>query len=179
MLRNFGLMLTRAIHQGCIKAVYSWRTFFIILALHEKHILISPCPPHQNQPLETGPVYGNIKITSFPMGMLRKAFGSRSSEVDRHGSTIQLRSADQCRSQGPRSPQQKFVLTRINYVTDYINNTTKQRGGRVCATSGGQKLISVCIIASMCGRQVWYIDVKKTAKLQQCLRLVVQCTRRC
>src|SRR5260221_13499840 len=59
--------------------------------------------------------------------LLRKAFGSRSSEVDRHGSTIQLRSADQCRSQGPRSPQQKFVLTRINYVTDYINNTTKQR----------------------------------------------------
>src|SRR5260370_22821727 len=69
MLRNFGLMLTRAIHQGCIKALYSWRTSFIILALHEKHILISPCPPHQNQPLETGPVYGNIKITSFPMGM--------------------------------------------------------------------------------------------------------------
>src|SRR5258708_39567074 len=75
---------------------------------------------------------------------LRKAFGSRSSEVDRHGSTIQLRSADQCRSQGPRSPQQKFVL--INHVTDYINNTTKQRGRpRVRNTSGGQKLI--CAIA--------------------------------
>ncbi len=40
---------------------------------------------------------------------VRKAFGSRSSEVDRHGSTIQLRSADQCRSQGPRSPQQKAI----------------------------------------------------------------------
>ncbi len=23
--------------------------------------------------------------------------------------------------------QQKFILTRIDYVTDYINNTTKQR----------------------------------------------------
>src|SRR5258707_14955709 len=137
-------------------------------------------PPQLAIPVQST---GHIKL--FTMNImrndiiLRKAFGSRSSEVDRHGSTIQLRSADQCRSQGPRSPQQKFVLTRINYVTDYINNTTKQRGGRVCATSGGQKLISVCIIASMCGRQVWYIDVKKTAKLQQCLRLVVQCTRRC
>src|SRR5216684_342506 len=88
---------------------------------------------------------GEFKFRSAVVSDLRKAFGSRSSEVDRHGSTIQL----------------------------------SREGGRVCATSGGQKLISVCIIASMCGRQVWYIDVKKTAKLQQCLRLVVQCTRRC
>ena len=120
-----------------------------------------------NNALIVKPLLASIKDVC---DILRKAFGSRSSEVDQHGSTVQLRSADQCRSERPRSPQQKFVLTRINYVTDYINNTTKQRGGRVCATSGGQKLISVCIIASMCGRQVWYIDVKKTAKLQQCLR---------
>ncbi len=45
----------------------------------------------------------------------------------RSWSTIQLRSADECRRQGPRSPQQKFVLTRIDYVTDYINNTTKAK----------------------------------------------------
>src|SRR5260370_14928622 len=85
-------------------------------------------PPQLAIPVQST---GHIKL--FTMNImrndiiLRKAFGSRSSEVDRHGSTIQLRSADQCRSQGPRSPQQKFVLTRINYVTDYINNTTKQR----------------------------------------------------
>ena len=60
--------------------------------------------------------------------------------------------------------------SRINYVTDYINNTTKQGRPRVRNTSGGQKLIcaiAVCWFNVRCMTSI--LMLKRTVKLQQYL----------